>query len=135
MSKQYKLTTNIRGFAAGDTVGADQLKEAGHDADDLVKRNALEDAPASTARTDTPGIPTDEQNKINIENAIRDKTVEQGKPLSVPEQDKLAAEVTADSGRPVRTDGKDVNKAEKVQEKARAAEQKAADQAARNANR
>lgn len=132
MSKHYKLRTHVRGFAAGETVTADQLKEANLDADDLVKRNALEETTAAAAKTDTPGIPTDEQNKLNIERAIQDKTAEGGKPLTQAEQDQVAADVTADSGRPVRTDGKDVSKAEKLQAKARADEQKAADQAAKN---
>lgn len=130
MAKHYKLLTNTRYGNTGEIVTAEQLEAAGADVNDLTKRN-LAEATTEKARTDTPGIPTDEQNKINVENAIRDATIEQGKPLSQKEQDDLAAEVTADSGRPVRTDGKDVNKAEALQARERKAAEKAAAREAR----
>lgn len=132
MSKQYRLRTHVRGHAAGEIVTEEQLKESGHDSADLVRRNAMEEVSAAEAKsgadtTGTPGMPrgqaTDEQNKLNIENAIRNQTVEQGKALSQDEQDKLAAKVTKDSGRPQRTGpgtapgAKDVTAAEKAQEK------------------
>lgn len=133
--KHYKLRSHIRGHAAGETVTEEQLKESGHDAADLLKRNAVEESAAPATRTDTPGIPSDEQNKLNVERAITDETVTQGRALSQKEQDETAARVTKESGRPVRTDGKDVNKAEATQEKAREAEQKAAAQQAKDARK
>ena len=123
MSKHYKALTHTRAFAQGDIVTAEQIKEHDLDVDDLVKRHAIEET-TEKVKTDTPGIPTNEQNNLNIEKAIRDKTAEQGRPMTMAEQDALAAEVTKDSGRPL--SGKDIGKAEKLQAQQRKADEKAA---------
>lgn len=117
MSKQYKLKSHMAGYAAGDTITADDIKERGWDANDLVRRGAIESVRSADA-DDDEGRVGDEANKERIEQAIRDETVKAGRPLEEHERNKIAADVTKESA----AQTKDATKAEsKEQQQANAA--------------
>jgi hypothetical protein len=91
--QQYRLKANTRFGAADEIVTEDHLKRSGADFDDLKARDLMEPVRAGEGDEDE-GRVTDEDNKLRIEQRLKEESTRLGRPLAEHEKVNIEREVT-----------------------------------------
>lgn len=94
MAKKFLVSRPATNLEVGKEYTEEELKAANHDLKRLTDLHVIDPNAARDAEDDTPRQVTDEANKLNVEQAIREETGRRGRPLDIHEQDELAIKVT-----------------------------------------